>query len=337
MQQGKRSDFEFGKRIGGGRFSDVYRCIAKNISGLEGLEVAIKVVEPEDDVPPHNVRNELKLLQKLAESRITDGTAQNVVPLLAFFQSSIEIGLVFPLYTVDLHGVMAHYTKYRSNFNLEDGSITKKAQNNLSIAQIKRIFTGLLRGLAFIHRNGIIHRDINPNNIMFESTENLQPVIIDFGISYQEPNNNGLEKPDSKITDIATGYYKAPELLLSVRNYTNKVDIWSAGVILMLIASQGFTTPYSTDSAHSDLALLASIFNTFGTPPEDWEEVKSSRSYTAMNAAFFKKERTPADNLLSKLKDNKHFIQVFNDMMVYESSKRIAATEALAQLENSID
>ncbi|KAG7697984.1 hypothetical protein KL930_001646 [Ogataea haglerorum] len=336
----KKSDFELGKRIGGGRFSDVYLCRTLNDTNFFFSEYALKITEPEDELPPHNVKNELKLLRKLADAQDKEdkenGTSigRNVVRLIAFYQSPIEIGLLFPFYKTDLNGVIASNTKVRSAFNLQDGTITKKRENNFSTSQIIQIFKGLLRGLAFIHSQGIIHRDVNPNNIMFESPSELEPVIIDFGISYMEPDNNGLEKGDSKITDIATGYYKAPELLLSVKDYSNKVDIWSAGVILMLISSKEFTTPYSKDSAHSDLALLASIFNTFGSPPDNWQEVKSSRSYGAMNTAFFRKTRRSTDDLLFKLKDHPQCVETFNSMMVYESSCRLSASEALKRIDS---
>ncbi|KAG7885850.1 hypothetical protein KL938_000882 [Ogataea parapolymorpha] len=338
----KKGDFEVGKRIGGGRFSDVYLCRARGDMKFSSPEYALKITEPEDELPPHNVKNELKLLRKLAGAQDKEdkenGTnlGRNVVRLIAFYQSPIEIGLLFPFYKSDLNGVIANNTNLRSVFNLQDGTITKNRINNFGMSQIIQIFKGLLRGLAFIHSQGVIHRDINPNNIMFESPHELEPVIIDCGISYMEPDNNGLEKPDSKITDIATGYYKAPELLLSVKDYTNKVDIWSVGVILMLISSKDFTTPYSKDSAHSDLALLASIFNTFGTPPDDWQEVKSSRSYSAMNTAFFRKTRRSSEDLLFKLKDLPQCVQIFNDMMVYESSCRLSASEALKRIESDL-
>ncbi|KAG7812204.1 hypothetical protein KL921_001436 [Ogataea angusta] len=336
----KKSDIEVGKRIGGGRFSDVYMCRTLGHMNPSSSEYALKITEPEDELPPHNVKNELRLLRKLADAQDREdkendtSLGKNVVRLIAFYQSPIEIGLVFPFYKSDLNGVIANNTKVRSAFNLQDGTITRKRENNFSSSQIIQIFKGLLRGLAFIHSQGVIHRDINPNNIMFESPHELEPVIIDFGISYMDPDNNGLEKPDSKITDIATGYYKAPELLLSVKNYSNKVDIWSVGVILMLISSKDFTTPYSQDSAHSDLALLASIFNTFGSPPDDWQEVKTSRSYSAMNTAFFRKIRKSSDDLLFKLKDLPQCVQTFNEMMVYESSCRLSASEALKRIDS---
>lgn len=46
-------------------------------------------------------------------------------------------------------------------------------------------------------------------------------------------NKSPLEKSEDSITEyVATRWYRAPELMLDVKEYNNKVDIWSAGCIL---------------------------------------------------------------------------------------------------------
>ena len=42
---------------------------------------------------------------------------------------------------------------------------------------------GLVKGLKEIHENGIMHRDIKPENIMLRNENNLDPVIVDFGLA----------------------------------------------------------------------------------------------------------------------------------------------------------
>ncbi|ODV88063.1 hypothetical protein CANARDRAFT_26225 [[Candida] arabinofermentans NRRL YB-2248] len=329
MEKIKKSELQLGNRIGGGRFSDVYEASHPTIKH----KLALKITEPDDDRPPHNSRNELKILMKLLNHTDHGGKQKycgNVVRLLAWFQDSIEIGFVFPLYQYDLNKVMKIYSSTKSAF-MPDGSIQRISKNTLKESQIEQIFVGLLKGLQFIHSNEIIHRDINPNNIMFDSLETIEPIIIDFGISYDLPNNHGLESPTEKITDVATSYYKAPELLMSVRNYSDKVDIWSLGVILMLLSSRNGKLPYDEDAQHSDLALISSIFNTFGSPSEDWQEVKSSRSFQAMNTNFFKKDPKPLSVILPLI-TNPALIDVFKKMMVFESSERISASDALQKI-----
>ncbi|GME83793.1 unnamed protein product [Ambrosiozyma monospora] len=162
----------------------------------------------------------------------------------------------------------------------------------------------------------------------------LDPVLIDFGISFQKPDNFGGEPYNDKITDIATGYYKAPELLLTIRDYDETVDIWATGVMLMLMSSEdGTVSTYSEDCKYSDLALLSSILNSFGSPPSTWPEAQNSRSFKSLNENFFTKTRKSVDELIPKLKDDDRTVQVFQNIMVFEREKRLSAAKALEILD----
>jgi len=77
----------------------------------------------------------------------------------------------------------------------------------------------------YIHSKNIIHRDIKPENILFEKGSNLVK-IIDFGIA--------TAKKTDKLTErLGTPYYIAPEVLC--KNYDEKCDIWSCGVIMYMM------------------------------------------------------------------------------------------------------
>jgi len=92
----------------------------------------------------------------------------------------------------------------------------------------------LLQALMYIHSKGIVHRDLKPENLLFEKgTSNLK--LIDFGIAAKI-------KPNEKLTArIGTPYYIAPEVLL--KEYDEKCDIWSAGVILYMMFT--FRPPFT--------------------------------------------------------------------------------------------
>lgn len=77
-----------------------------------------------------------------------------------------------------------------------------------------------------MHKKGICHRDLNPNNIMI--TENLQIKIIDFSVSKWFTIN---EQANNMWTPTGTPAYKAPELYQGGA-YQELVDMWAAGVIL---------------------------------------------------------------------------------------------------------
>ena len=95
----------------------------------------------------------------------------------------------------------------------------------LSEKQISGILSQVLRGLKFLHRKGLIHRDIKAGNILL--TRKGRAKLADFGTSaVQDEDNTGNALPRSTI--IGSSYWMAPEI--SHGSYTNKVDIWSLGI-----------------------------------------------------------------------------------------------------------
>ncbi|KAB2049595.1 hypothetical protein ERO13_A13G168000v2 [Gossypium hirsutum] len=84
----------------------------------------------------------------------------------------------------------------------------------------------LVSGLAHCHRFGIVHRDIKPDNIFFDFRGKLK--IGDFGSATwlgEVGTSHGL---------VGTPYYVAPEIVMG-RGYNEKVDVWSAGVVLYVM------------------------------------------------------------------------------------------------------
>lgn len=84
----------------------------------------------------------------------------------------------------------------------------------------------VLRGLAYLHSRYRIHRDIKSDNILItDRGRNVK--IADFGFSTQLTRQNEKRK-----TALGTPYWMAPELIQS-KNYDEKVDIWSTGIVLL--------------------------------------------------------------------------------------------------------
>ena len=88
----------------------------------------------------------------------------------------------------------------------------------------------VLSCINYCHSKKIVHRDLKPENILLEQNREFDQIkIIDFGTSLvYDPNRNLDEK-------LGTPYYIAPEVLN--KNYNEKCDIWSAGVITYILLS----------------------------------------------------------------------------------------------------
>ena len=88
----------------------------------------------------------------------------------------------------------------------------------------------VLSCINYCHQANIVHRDLKPENILLEQNKEYDQIkIIDFGTSLvYDPNRNLDEK-------LGTPYYIAPEVLN--KNYNEKCDVWSCGVITYILLS----------------------------------------------------------------------------------------------------
>lgn len=87
------------------------------------------------------------------------------------------------------------------------------------------IIKQLLNAIEVAHSNDIIHRDINPNNIMI--TDNNDVKVIDFGICKIREMINS-----STVYLLSTNLYSAPEVHLHSENASEKSDLYSIGAVV---------------------------------------------------------------------------------------------------------
>ena len=87
----------------------------------------------------------------------------------------------------------------------------------------------LLKGIKFLHSAEVIHRDLKPSNLLLNSDCTMK--ICDFGLARSLLADRF--SPDLVLTEeVATRWYRAPEVLLGSQNYGKAADIWSMGCIL---------------------------------------------------------------------------------------------------------
>ncbi|KAK9879027.1 hypothetical protein WA026_003838 [Henosepilachna vigintioctopunctata] len=112
-------------------------------------------------------------------------------------------------------------------------SIITELEKPMNEKQIAYVCQNVCKGLQFLHKSHIIHRDLKAGNILLTMAGGVK--IADFGVSAK--NKNTLQKHD---TFIGTPYWMAPEVVLceTFRDnpYDYKVDIWSLGITLIELA-----------------------------------------------------------------------------------------------------
>lgn len=108
-----------------------------------------------------------------------------------------------------------------------------------------------LSGLAYLHREGILHRDLKADNILLDLDGTCK--ISDFGISKKTDNIYGNDKTNSMQGSV---FWMAPEVIRSQgEGYSAKVDIWSLGcVVLEMFAGR---RPWSKDEAIGAIYKIA--------------------------------------------------------------------------------
>jgi calcium/calmodulin-dependent protein kinase (CaM kinase) II len=112
--------------------------------------------------------------------------------------------------------------------------LMKSSNDGLSEGRCASIMKQLLTAIAHCHRFGIVHRDIKPDNILFDEMNRVK--LADFGSA----DWVGEEGTLSGV--VGTPYYVAPEVVMG-RDYNEKVDVWSAGVVLYVLLA-GFPPFY---------------------------------------------------------------------------------------------
>lgn len=338
--------------------SDICKAKPKQTSITSTSDyVCLKIVDVDFKIPPHSIKREIVAIKSLQDHH-------GIVKYIDDFQIFEDVVLVLEYYPYNLNQLMRSkkYCRKRTRYNLDGGGegsngVKYTLSNLISPPEAKQFVTKLISAVQFIHDNNIIHRDLKPNNILFINDDIGQPIISDFGVCY-----NLLDPPEDepliqKYTDVCTGIYKAPELLLNITNYSFEIDIWSVAIIMTILYSPDFKSilvredhssgssvndgeeeeeeELHNESSISDLHLLSCIFKVFGTPTYKKYELQTDEERDEMywpelnnDDCHFKKfnlkrfQRMGLDKIIPKCEDEE-MKQLFQKMTRYDREKRL--------------
>lgn len=106
---------------------------------------------------------------------------------------------------------------------------------------VVRYMKKMLRAINHLHASNICHRDLKPQNFLFESTDaDSELKLIDFGLAHRFSEDLHKTKMNME-TFVGTPYFIAPEVLTG--KYDKKCDVWSLGIIMCLMLTGNY--PFS--------------------------------------------------------------------------------------------
>lgn len=231
------------KFIGEGQFARVYKAkdrLTDKLVAIKKIKLG-SITEAQDGVNRTALR-EIKLLQEVQH--------ENVIALLDVFGKDSCISLVFELLETDLE------------------QIINDRQIPLTFPHIKSHILMTLKGLEYLHKNFILHRDMKPNNLLLDKNNILK--IADFGLARQFGSPSRIYSHQ-----VVTRWYRAPELLYGARMYGVGIDMWAVGCILAELFTRTALFP-----GDSDLETMDKIVTVLGTPSQkNWHGVTELPDY----------------------------------------------------------
>ncbi|KAK9367517.1 kinase-like domain-containing protein [Lipomyces kononenkoae] len=274
-----------------------YGVVCSAIHKPSGQKVAIKKITPFD----HSMfclrtLREIKLLKYFNH--------ENIISILdiqrpSSLETFTEVYLIQELMETDLHRVIRTQT--------------------LSDDHCQYFIYQTLRALKAMHSANVLHRDLKPSNLLLNANCDLK--VCDFGLARSAASTD--DNQGFMTEYVATRWYRAPEIMLTFKEYTRAIDMWSVGCILAEMLSGKPLFPGK--DYHHQLTLILDVL---GTPTmEDYYAVKSARAREYIRSLPFKK-RVPLGSLF-RAETNPLAIDLLEKMLTFNPSKRITVEDAL--------
>ena len=231
-------NYELVRRIDVGGMGEVY--LARQRSAF-GRVVAIKIIRSD---LVHDTTARARFLREAEVSAHLKH--EHILPLFEFGEDQGRLFLVTPY--------------------IEGGTLARRLQSGpLSIAEVRQLFIPLVQAVAYIHRRGVIHRDLKPTNVLLDEVDGQVYVrLIDFGIASVQ-GNTATPPLTTAGNEVGTIAFMAPERMSGVAAPSN--DIFSLGVILYQMLTGHF--PLGQDALDLPQPLEYVVRRCIAIRPED--------------------------------------------------------------------
>lgn len=272
---------------GEGTFSEVLK--AQSIKS--GKYVAIKCMKNHfDSIDQVNNLREIQALRRLAGH-------PNIIKLheVLYDEPTGRLALVFELMDMNLYEAI----KGRRHYLPED--------------KVKQYVYEVLKALDHMHRNGIFHRDVKPENLLLLDDEIK---LADLG------SCRGIYSRQPYTEYISTRWYRAPECLLTDGYYNFKMDLFAAGCVWFEIVALFPLFP-----GQNEMDQIQKIHNVLGTPPPELLARKFKRNASHMDFNFPEKKGTGIERLVPHADPD--VIELMKKLIRYDPDERVLARQAL--------
>src|SRR5712671_399083 len=227
-----KDEYEILEELGRGGMAIVFKAREKQLE----RDVAIKVL-------PFSLAFDKEFVERFQREARTS--------------AKLEHPNIIPIYRVGKSGRVIYFVmKFLRGKPLS--SVLAARGAGLPPAQIKSVLADVCRALAYAHKSGIVHRDIKPDNIMFD--EHGHAVVTDFGIAKAASGG----KLTGTGMSIGTPHYMSPEQA-KAQPLDGRSDLYSLGVVAYQCLTG--TVPYDGEDSFS--IGYKHIMEEIPTPPLD--------------------------------------------------------------------
>ncbi|KAF2446297.1 glycogen synthase kinase-like protein-3 beta [Karstenula rhodostoma CBS 690.94] len=189
-----------------------------------------------------------------------------------------------------------------------------KMKTVMPILETKLYTYQLFRSLAYIHSQGICHRDIKPQNLLLDPSTGVLK-LCDFGSA------KILVENEPNVSYICSRYYRAPELIFGATNYTTKIDVWSTGCVMAELMLGQPLFP-----GESGIDQLVEIIKVLGTPTRD--QIRTMNP-NYMEHKFPQIKPHPFNKVFRKADPSA--IELISKLLEYTPTQRLSAVDAMVQ------